>query len=71
MVKSDKRASRFDVSGKDEATLKSDIVSMKRELLNLRFQKVSGELTNTARFNVVRKNIARAFTEISKIKKSV
>ena len=42
--------------------LMQEIADMKRELLNLRFQKISGELTNTARFREVRKNIARAYT---------
>ncbi len=71
MAKADKKTSnKKEFSGKDEATLRADILGMKRELLNLRFQKVSGELTNTARFREVRQDIARAFTEISKLKKS-
>ena len=70
MAKADKKKDAKDFSGKDEATLRADILSLKRELLNLRFQKTSGELTNTARFSEVRKDIARAFTEISKLKSS-
>lgn len=42
---------------KDELkTLKQDFA---KELMNLRFQKASGELKNTSRFQVVRKNVAR------------
>ncbi|MGC0371822.1 MAG: hypothetical protein DGJ47_000523 [Rickettsiaceae bacterium] len=50
--------------------LKEKIVSLKKELFNLRFQKTLGELSNTSRFSEVRKNIARAKTELSLRKKS-
>jgi len=33
-----------------------------QELFNLRFQRASGKLTNTARINIVRKDIARMKT---------
>ena len=33
-----------------------------QELFNLRFQKATGKLTNTARMNEVRKDIARMMT---------
>ena len=33
-----------------------------QELFNLRFQRVSGQLTNTTRFSQVRKEIARVKT---------
>lgn len=36
----------------------------KRELFNLRFQNATGQLDNTDRINKVRKEIARAKTEI-------
>jgi large subunit ribosomal protein L29 len=35
---------------------------MHQELFNLRFQAVTGKLTNTARFKAVRKDIARIMT---------
>jgi len=52
----------YSAMAKDE--LKGAISQMKRELLNLRFQQASGELENTARFRVVRRNIARANTAL-------
>ncbi len=55
-----------DFAGKDKASLLADIAEMKRELMNLRFQKVAGELANTARFREVRVSIARAYTELNK-----
>jgi large subunit ribosomal protein L29 len=51
---------------KDVATLRGHIADWKRELMNLRFQKVSGELSNTSRFREVRVNIARAYTALNK-----
>ena len=36
----------------------------KKDLFNLRFQKVNGQLTNPAKFKETRKTIARMSTEI-------
>ena len=46
------------------------LVDFKRELFNLRFQKTMGELKNSSRFSVVRKNIARIKTELTKRSKT-
>ena len=45
--------------------------SLKKELFNLRFQKTSGELTNTSRFIIVRRSIARVATELNVRKREV
>lgn len=45
--------------------LKSELVSAKKELFNLRFQNATNQLSNTARIKEVRKNIARIQTVIS------
>jgi large subunit ribosomal protein L29 len=52
-----------------EAELHAMIADGKRELFNLRFQRASGELQNTARFREVRREIARAQTALSALKK--
>jgi large subunit ribosomal protein L29 len=57
-----------DLSGQTNENLKSQLVFFKKELFNLRFQKVLGELKNTSRFSKVRKNIARINTQLSKRK---
>ena len=44
--------------------LKDKILVLRKESLNLRFQKSSGQLEKTARINVVRKQIARVKTAI-------
>lgn len=46
----------------DDARLKQQIEDYQKELFNLRFQKVTGKLTNTARPRQVRKEIARIKT---------
>ena len=42
--------------------LKGQIVTLKKEQLNLRFQRASGELENTARMRTIRREIARIKT---------
>jgi large subunit ribosomal protein L29 len=45
--------------------LKSKMADAREELMNLRFQVVSGQLTDTSRLPVVRKEIARIQTLIN------
>jgi large subunit ribosomal protein L29 len=47
---------------KTEDQLKADLVSLQKEAFNLRFQRASGQLENTARVRVVRRDIARVET---------
>ena len=42
--------------------LKTQIVDLKKEQFNLRFQRASGELENTARMRTIRRQIARIKT---------
>lgn len=57
-----------ELKGKTQDELKEMIGYLKKELLNLRFQKASGELTNSSRFSVVKKNIARIQTYLNSTK---
>jgi len=45
--------------------LKEELVSLKKEQFNLRFQQASGQLENTARRRQVRRDIARIKTVMS------
>jgi len=45
--------------------LNEDLVSLKKEAFNLRFQKAIGQLENTARVRYVRRSIARVSTVLS------
>jgi large subunit ribosomal protein L29 len=51
-----------DLRGKSADELKDMVQQLKKELFNLRFQVASGELKNTARFRIVRRDIARVKT---------
>ena len=43
-----------------------DLEKFKKDLFNFRFQKVNGQLTNPAKINITKKNIARLKTIISR-----
>ena len=47
---------------KTEDQLKADLVTLHKEAFNLRFQRASGQLENTARVRAVRRDIARVET---------
>ncbi len=47
-----------------DGELLDQLDSAKEELFNLRFQLVTGQLDNTARLGVVRKQVARINTEL-------
>ena len=46
----------------DTAARQKELTDMLREQFNLRMQKVTGQLSNTANFTKVRRNIARLRT---------
>jgi large subunit ribosomal protein L29 len=48
-----------DLRAKTRDDLKSELMSLKKESFNLRFQKASGQLENPARIRQVRRDIAR------------
>jgi large subunit ribosomal protein L29 len=51
-----------DVRLKTDDELKDQLAELKKEQFNLRFQRASGQLENTARVRVVRRDIARIKT---------
>ncbi len=51
-----------DFRDKTADELKDAIASLKKEQFNLRFQRASGQLQDTARVRVVRRDIARVKT---------
>ena len=61
------KADKFvkELKNKSVEDLNKDLVTAKKELLNLRFQNAINQLDNTARINEVRKNIARIQTVIT------
>jgi len=51
-----------DVRAKSADELKEELLKLRKEAFNLRFQKASGQLENTARAKTVRRDIARIKT---------
>tara|TARA_B100000586_G_C19916155_1_gene345282 strand:- start:405 stop:587 length:183 start_codon:yes stop_codon:yes gene_type:complete len=49
---------------KDEMT--SKINSLKKDLFNIRFKKVNGQLDDTAKINQIKKDVAKILTRINK-----
>ena len=45
-----------------EDQLKGEVLKLKKEQFNLRFQRATGQLENTSRVRVVRRDVARALT---------
>ena len=50
------------IRDKDAASLKAELVDLKKEQFNLRFQRATGQLENTSRVRQVRRDIARLKT---------
>jgi large subunit ribosomal protein L29 len=59
-MKSKQRLSDLKVMSEDQ--LEQEVLNLKKEQFNLRFQRATGQLENTARVRVVRRDIARAKT---------
>ena len=59
-MKSKQRMSDLKVMTDDQ--LSDEVLKLKKEQFNLRFQRATGQLENTARVRVVRRDIARAKT---------
>ena len=51
-----------DLKGKSTDELTDELLTLKKEAFNLRFQRASGQLENTARIREVRRDIARLKT---------
>jgi large subunit ribosomal protein L29 len=58
-----------DVRQKTDDELSSELTGLKKEALNLRFQRASGQLESTSRVKTVRKDIARINTVMNERKR--
>ena len=52
-----------DLRSKSADQLQAQLVQLKKEQFNLRFQQATGQLENTARFKQIRRDIARVKTD--------
>ena len=51
---------------KDQAEKK--IMTLKKDLFNIRFKKINNQINNPAQYNEIKKNIARLYTKIKNSK---
>jgi large subunit ribosomal protein L29 len=54
-----------EVRAKGDEELREQLLQLKKEQFNLRFQKSTGQLENTSRVRVVRRDIARIKTVLA------
>lgn len=59
-----------ELKGKSETELQQLLIALRKEQFNMRFQRATGQLANTARQTVVRKDIARINTILTAAKKA-
>jgi large subunit ribosomal protein L29 len=60
-----------DVRAKSDDELIQHLLDLRKEAFNLRFQRVSGQLENTARVRVVRRDIGRIKTVQKERRRSI
>ena len=58
-----------ELRGRDPAGLRTELMQLKKEQFNLRFQRATGQLENTARFRQVRRDIARIKTVLGQMER--
>ena len=51
--------------------IQTKISDTRHELMNLRFQQITGQLTDTSRLRALRRDVARMETVLSEIQRSV
>ena len=54
-----------ELKGKTPDQLRDALVSLKKEAFNLRFQQATGQLENTARMRLVKRDVARVKTVLT------
>ena len=59
-----------DLRQKSDDQLKKELIDLRKEQFNLRFQKATGQLEGTARIRVVRRTIARIKTLLTEPQKT-
>lgn len=62
MLKKEMAMNATDLRGKTPDELKEELKNLKKESFNLRFQQATGQLENTARMRVVKRDTARVLT---------
>ena len=58
-----------DVRAKNSDELETELMALKKEQFNLRFQRATGQLENTARVRSIRRDVARIKTILQQRRK--
>jgi large subunit ribosomal protein L29 len=45
-----------------------EIMTLKKDLFNIRFKKINGQIENPAQYSIIKKSIARLFTNMKNAK---
>ena len=53
-----------------KAELRTELLELRKEQFNLRMQNSTGQMTNTSRFKVIRREIARIKTQMNDINRA-
>ena len=53
-----------------KAELKTELLELRKEQFNLRMQNSTGQMTNSSRFKVIRREIARIKTRMNEINRA-
>ena len=62
MLRKEKAMNATELRAKTPEQLRDDLVALKKEQFNLRFQQATGQLENNARMRTVRRDAARVLT---------
>ena len=54
----------------DKAELETELLELRKEQFNLRMQSSTGQMTNSSRFKVIRREIARIKTRMNDINRA-
>ncbi len=60
-----------EIKNKTESELMQDLLKFRKELFNIRFQKVNGNLENLSRISIIKKDIARIKTLLTEKAKNI
>jgi|LakMenEpi03Aug12_release.lakeMendotaPanAssembly.Ray.scaffolds.fasta_scaffold6132340_1 large subunit ribosomal protein L29 len=60
-----------DIRSKTEAELMQELLKFRKELFNIRFQKVNGNLENVSRISAIKKDVARVKTVLTEKAKNI
>ena len=62
MLKKDSAMKAQELKDKTPEALREQLLALKKEAFNLRFQQATGQIESTARMRAVRKDVARVLT---------